>query len=68
MLAEIAKFSNKVKTISDDEQIPYMGWQFKEKIFWPFEQPSWTIAALILAEDAIYNTSKASRVFTANLV
>ena len=57
-----------MKTISDDEQIPYMGWQFNEKIFWPFEQPGWTIAALILAEDAIYNTSKASRVFTANLV
>ena len=62
------KILQEVKTISDDEQIPYMGWQFNEKIFWPFEQPSWTIAALILAEDAIYNTSKASRVFTANLV
>jgi len=40
----------------------WMGWQFAENIPWPLEKPSWTQAALILAHDALWNTSPASRV------
>jgi hypothetical protein len=40
----------------------WMGWQFAEDIPWPREKPSWTQAALILAHDALTNTSPASRV------
>lgn len=40
----------------------WMGWQFAEDIPWPLEKPSWTQAALILAHDALWNTSPASRV------
>lgn len=37
----------------------WMGWQFREKIFWPQEKPSWTQAAVILAHDAIYGETAA---------
>jgi hypothetical protein len=40
----------------------WMGWQFAEDIPWPLEKPGWTQAALILAHDALWNTSAASRV------
>ena len=39
----------------------WMGWQFKERIFWPEETPSWTQAAVILAADALYGDTLASR-------
>ena len=38
--------------IVDSKGIPYMGWQFSEKIYWPDETPAWTSAACILAADA----------------
>tara|TARA_B110000003_G_scaffold173354_1_gene172954 strand:- start:2389 stop:3432 length:1044 start_codon:yes stop_codon:yes gene_type:complete len=38
--------------IVDSKGIPYMGWQFSEKIYWPDETPTWTSAACILAADA----------------
>jgi len=40
----------------------WMGWQFAEDVPWPLETPSWTQAAVILAYDALWNTSPASRV------
>jgi hypothetical protein len=40
----------------------WMGWQFAEEIPWPLEKPSWTQAALILAHDALWKTTPASRV------
>ncbi|MBW2376691.1 MAG: prenyltransferase [Deltaproteobacteria bacterium] len=42
----------------------WMGWQFKERIFWPEETPSWTQAAVILAADALYGDTPASRLLT----
>jgi hypothetical protein len=38
--------------IVDGKDIPYMGWQFSENIYWPDETPTWTSAACILAADA----------------
>ena len=40
----------------------WMGWQYEEKLMWPQETPSWTQAAYILAVDALYALSPASRV------
>jgi len=57
---------NDVIKISDKNHIPFMGWQYKEKIFWPIEQPSWTAAALILSADSIFNYSKGSDIFLVN--
>ncbi len=52
--------------ISDSDYIPYMGWQYKENIFWPEEKPSWTSAALILAADSIYGFSDGSDILIKN--
>ena len=52
-----------VLNICDKDNIPYMGWQYKENIFWPKEKPSWTSAAAILAADAILDFSNASDLF-----
>lgn len=52
--------------ISDKNNIPYMGWQYKENIFWPDEKPTWTAAALILAADALFNFTDASTLFLVN--
>jgi len=43
----------------------WMGWQYEEEVFWPNERPSWTAAAVLLAADALYGWSGASRLFTA---
>tara|TARA_B100000029_G_scaffold473850_1_gene515631 strand:- start:15852 stop:16862 length:1011 start_codon:yes stop_codon:yes gene_type:complete len=51
----------------DQDNIPFMGWQYKENIFWPDEKPSWTSAAMILALDATYKFSSASKVFLTSL-
>ncbi|MEL6519979.1 MAG: prenyltransferase [Pseudomonadota bacterium] len=48
----------------DSNRAFWMGWQTKEEIFWPREQPSWTQAAAILASDALYGHSRAHRVLT----
>ena len=52
-----------VINISDENKIPYMGWQYEENIFWPNEKPSWTAAALIIAADSVLNFSDASDLF-----
>ena len=52
-----------VINISDENKIPYMGWQYKENIFWPNEKPSWTAAALIIAADSVLNFTNASDLF-----
>jgi len=52
-----------VLNICDKDNIPYMGWQYEENIFWPKEKPSWTSAAAILAADTILDFSKASDLF-----
>ena len=52
--------------ITDENDVPYMGWQYEQNIFWPEEKPSWTSAALILAADSIYNFSSGSDILTVN--
>ena len=49
--------------ISDEDNIPYMGWQYVENIFWPDEKPSWTAAAVILAADSLYKFTDGSNLF-----
>jgi hypothetical protein len=43
-----------------------MGWQYKEKIFWPNEKPTWTAAAMLLAADAVFGYTTASDLFSKN--
>ena len=52
-----------VLNISDEEGIPFMGWQYEENIFWPEEKPSWTAAALMLGADCVFDYSDASDLF-----
>ena len=49
--------------IVDRQDIPYMGWQFHEKIYWPEETPSWTAAACILAADANHQLTPGANLF-----
>ena len=49
--------------IVDQRGVPYMGWQYKEQIYWPEENPAWTSAACILAADANNNLTNASSLF-----
>lgn len=46
----------------------WMGWQFKENIVWPYERPSWTAGALILAADALDALSPGSDLLIRNWV
>lgn len=48
----------------DDEGVFWMGWQTKEHIVWPREQPSWTQAAVILAADALSGSTAGSQLLT----
>tara|TARA_B100001115_G_scaffold54232_1_gene40121 strand:- start:117 stop:587 length:471 start_codon:yes stop_codon:yes gene_type:complete len=63
---EAKKIFSEVMNITDVNNVPYMGWQYKQSIFWPEEKPSWTSAALILAADSIYNFSSGSDILTVN--
>jgi hypothetical protein len=49
--------------IVDGQDIPYMGWQFHENIYWPEETPSWTAAACILAADANHQLTPGANLF-----
>ena len=40
----------------------FMGWQSQEDIIWPMERPSWTAAAMVLAQDALHHISPAASV------
>ena len=62
------KLFTEILNISDLDNVPYMGWQYKENIFWPDEKPSWTAAAVILAADGIYDLSKGSSLFKNNFL
>ena len=65
-IEEAKKLLTEVMNISDLNDIPYMGWQYEENIFWPEEKPSWTAAALILAADSIYDFSSGSDILKEN--
>ena len=41
----------------DERGVFWMGWQLEEQIFWPREQPGWTQAAVILAADALFQST-----------
>ncbi len=65
-LEEAKKILVEVMNISDSNDIPFMGWQYVENIFWPEEKPSWTAAALILAADSIFDFSSGANIFKDN--
>ncbi len=46
----------------DEDGTFWMGYQFKEDIFWPREKPSWTQAAVILAAEALRRGSPTEQV------
>jgi hypothetical protein len=60
------KILNESLRMSDDNNIPYMGWQHVQNIFWPDEKPTWTSAAVLLAADAIFEFTKGSDLFLKN--
>jgi hypothetical protein len=41
----------------DCDGVWWMGWQFAEAIPWPLEKPTWTQAAMILAREAVHETT-----------
>jgi hypothetical protein len=45
-----------------------MGWQFVEEVVWPYERPSWTAGALVLAADALHGLSPGSDLLIRNWV
>ncbi len=56
-----------VQSHANSDGAYWMGWQFEEQIFWPEETPSWTQAAVIIAADALYNTSAASQLLVRHM-
>ncbi len=48
----------------DDDGGYWTGYNFKNKVIWPREKTSWTAAAILLAADALYHMTPASRLFT----
>ena len=38
----------------------WMGWQFAEGVIWPYERPSWTAGAMIMALDALEGLTSGS--------
>jgi len=46
----------------------WMGWQFNEEIVWPYERPSWTAGALIMAADALDGLTPGSDLLIRNWV
>ena len=48
----------------DESGVFWMGWQTREGIFWPREQPSWTQAAVILAADALSKAAAGGSLLT----
>ena len=51
-----------VINISDENKIPYMGWQYEENIFGQMKTQL-TAAALIIAADSVLNFTDASDLF-----
>lgn len=46
----------------------WMGWQFNENVIWPYERPSWTAGALVLAADALDELTPGSTLMVRNHV
>jgi hypothetical protein len=48
----------------DDDGGYWTGYQLEEDKLWPKEKPTWTAAAVLLAGDAISDTTPASKLFS----
>jgi hypothetical protein len=48
----------------DDDGGYWTGYQMDEDVLWPEEKPTWTAAAVLLAGDAISDTTPASKLFS----
>ena len=46
----------------------WMGWQFAENVVWPYERPSWTAGALVMAADALDSLTPGSDLLIRNHV
>jgi len=55
---------NDISQWRDEQGVFNTGWQFRDKVYWPEEQPTWTCAAAVLAADALFGYSSASNLFT----
>ncbi|MEC7721438.1 MAG: prenyltransferase, partial [Pseudomonadota bacterium] len=42
----------------------WMGYQTEHKMNWPLEKPPWTSGAVILATDAVFDITPASKLFS----
>ena len=47
----------------DADGVYWMGWQSREKKFWPQEKPSWTQASMVLCAYALTHKTAAARIF-----
>jgi hypothetical protein len=52
----------KLDTLRDTSGVYWMGWQYVEHTVWPKEAPTWTQAAVILADGALRGSASHSRV------
>ena len=48
----------------DEAGVFWTGYQFEEDVLWPLEKPTWTSGAVLLAADALSQSTTASRLFT----
>jgi hypothetical protein len=48
----------------DETGAYWMGWQFRDQVFWPAERPAWTAGAVLLAADALTKATPAGDLFT----
>ncbi|MDM7983897.1 MAG: hypothetical protein QUV02_05565 [Maricaulis sp.] len=46
----------------------WMGWQFAESVVWPYERPSWTAGAMIMALDALEGLTPGSNLLIRTIV
>ena len=54
--------------LAADEGGYWMEWQFEESVVWPYERPTWTAGALVLAADALDGLSPGSGLLVRNFV
>ncbi len=62
--AEATRLYNWLHQWKDDDGGYWTGYQMQEDVLWPEEKPTWTAAAVLLAGDAISDTTPASKLFS----
>lgn len=55
---------NDIQRFQAEDGSWWTGYVFPDKVYWPDERPTWTAAAVLLAADALFGYSPASRLFT----